>query len=352
MKKTNFLLTLLIAFIMSTMIFTGTSKAEVIYDSQAPVKDTITRTFNGSERTLILLNNQSKDVWLKVNGSEPSYVTSDPLDIGFDSDGTIWIVAKTHYVYYASVDLDGFSPVTCIMYVWGTNTYGTIITPLYDNDVTNFIFDSQNYVTSYHTSDDIHHTSSISDLKRFRSLYPNGFPEPSETEEPDDPEESPMPTVTPTPNDVVTPRPTQTPVPTTPAGDPSNTNNLQPTTAPLPNTVGNKVKMEKKGTYTYLYKGNTMLAKFRFKSSTLKWTVRTKSGNLKSGTVKKVKSMSVIKKSSNIIYLSKNKRVYIISQKTGKKKLLAKNVKKLVKKGKYAVKIKKANGKYVSVLNK
>lgn len=346
MKKTHFLLTLLIAFVMSTMI-TGTSKAKSTYDSQVPVKESFSRTFNGVERTIIISDNADNYVWLKIGNDEPIFITFDVKSIGFDRSGTIWYVPTYNYVHYVNTDLHGTDPLRTYSLVKSYASNGLISE--YIDDAVSLKFDDQNYVVGYNTLSG--ELRPILTLDEIIALYP---PKKDDTSEPTTPSvtPSPMPTVTPTPNDVVTPRPTQTPVPTTPAGDPGNITNPQPTSAPIPNTVGNKVKMGKKGAYTYLYKNNTMIVKFRFKSSALKWTVRTKSGKLKSGTVKKVKSMSVIKKSSNIIYLSKNKRVYIISQKTGKKKLLAKNVKKLVKKGKYAVKIKKANGKYVSVLNK
>ncbi len=187
-NKVKWLFMLLAVIAVSGMILAGVSKADTTYDAHVPEEKRISWSSGDSNRTLIVQQNDTKDVWLTVNGSEPNYVTSNPIEIGFDADGTVWYISQNHYVYYVSVDLDGFNPITNVMYVWATNTYGTTVTPMYDNDVIDFIYDENNYITSYNTSDDIHHTANLRDLKNWRQRYPDGFPEPSlnptETNEP------------------------------------------------------------------------------------------------------------------------------------------------------------------------
>ena len=124
---------------------------------------------------------------------------------------------------------------------------------------------------------------------------------------------------------------------------------IEPTIEPTStSSSANKIYLTEKRSYTYVYKGTELICKFRVKSGILSWNYSI--SNI-SGKEKKVKVAGIVKKSKNIIFITKNSKAYIIDCETGKKKFIAQNVKKLVKKGGYVVEVKRAKGKNISVKN-
>lgn len=344
-NKILFSLTLLVLLAVGLMSLTSTANADTINGEN--VKQTISYTYNGVERTVIILDDELGSAYIKVGDSVPEHFDHSIASIGFDRNATIWYTLSnvTDYVLpYVNYDLYGSCPSLLTYYNAGEEEFVT--------DVASLVFDEQNFVIGYITlSGEFRPTLSLDELLE---LYPSDNPKPEATPgsapvyipERDTSTDVPLPNPTGTPSNTSTPVPVATNSPT-----PRPTLTPNPTSIPAP-TASSKISIKKKGSYTYLYNGTKVVSKFGIKSGTLKWAITKGNGKSKTGKFKKVKSAGLIKKSNNIIFMTKSKKVYTISFKTGKRKLIAKNAKKLVTKGKYVTKVKKTNGKYINVTKK
>lgn len=113
------------------------------------------------------------------------------------------------------------------------------------------------------------------------------------------------------------------------------------TLAPKVNAKKISIKTEKKA--KVLYEGDKFIGQYILKKGVLTWK-----GPKKKGRVTGVKSVAYIKKSKNLVYITKKGAAYTISFKTGKKELIVKPKKKAQKfiySGKFVTKIKTSTGK-------
>ncbi len=189
----------------------------------------------------------------------------------------------------------------------------------YVHDVECLVFDDQGFVTGYKTtSGETYPILTLDEMKTELGIT-------------DDP--TPSPTVAPTLQPTVAPTVTPTVVTTT---VPTVAPTVEPTVAPTTEPVA-KVFIKKKSGFTAIYSGNSLVHKYKLKKGVLTWTGK----NTKK--IKNVKYAGFIKKSQNIIYMTKSGKAYTLS-KTGKKKLVVKNGAKFVYKAKFVTKVKTKTG--------
>ncbi len=313
------------------------STAYAATDSE--VVETISCTVNDVERILTIHENGK--IYLEVGQSDPIYVYTNPIDIGFAEDGTIWIISYADTgVKWWNYDLQPDKIFNIIPQPTDEDPSAYVI------DVESLIYDEQNFVIGYKTFDG--ETHSILTLDEMRAILS------SEGEDPT-PTPSTNPGSDPTPTPVVTPSPiapqvTQSPTPVvTPSPVPQVTQSPNPVVTPEPTvapeetpvpSISTKLSLKKESGYTCLYTGDTVTAKYKLtKKGVLTW----KSGS-KTKKIKSVKSAGFIKKSKNLIYMTKNGKVFTISSKGKKKTIVKKGAKKLVSKSGFVTKVKKKSG--------
>lgn len=329
-QKKYVALSLLIALVLCTICNSGVSKAE----TTAGIKETISCTVNGVERTLTW--SEDGYIYFKIGNSEPTKVYSDTslLSIKFDAYGTCWAYKndrsdenENYYVLrWWNYDLiPDEHPFKVIPRLTSEGGYG------YVNDIESLILDSDNnFIIGYRTfSGKEYAIPTPEDMKKILST--DNYLE--------DPQPRPLKdisSITPTPTPVPTPTPTNTDKPIV---------TQKPTVSPQP-TVASKVSLKKQSGYTCLSVGNKVVSKYKLKKGVLTWK-----GTKKSIKVKQVKQVGYIEKSQNLIYMTKKGGAYTISQKGKKKTILKKGAKKLIFKNRYVTKIKKKSG-YTNVVNK
>ena len=306
-------MTLLIGF----MVFPDVARASDFDTETSALVNTYTCTINGVERTLLVYEDGC--IYLKVGVDYPHLIYNVITDIGFDKYGTVWILNYENTLRWYSYDL--------------SNSYDITHGADYVDNVESLVFDSQRFVIGYKKfSDDT--TYPILTLDEIRASFNT----------PDNP--TPTPTPTPTAPSVVNPTPTPagpsvvnpTPTPVVPSvvnPTPLIVNpNVTPNLSTTPKVANNTISLKKSAGYSCLYKGNTVVSKFKIKKSVLTWQ-----GNGKTKTFKGVKKAGFIKKSNNLIFMTKKGKVYTLSPKGKKKCIVNKNAKKLILKNKFAVKV-------------
>ena len=142
-KKNMALLTML-AMVVCTMFCTNTAKAdtELPFSNEDVIK-TCTSTYNNIERTLWVLKNG--DLYLKYDNKSLVNITDDALDAGFDK----MVLFGFKYVQrlYVGLILQDLDIIFCYI-LPQTNPDNED----YTEDVTNLVYDSQDYVTGYKLS--------------------------------------------------------------------------------------------------------------------------------------------------------------------------------------------------------
>lgn len=325
-KKYVALLTMLA--IICTMFCTSTAKAntELPWD-ESDVAETYTCTINSVDRTLTLLT--SHIGYLNIGDSEPFIVGFNILEIGFDQNGTIWTLCSLDdAIRWWNYDL---SP--------NDRSHRVIKKPTledpdaYVNDVESLVFDENNqFVVGYKTfSGETYPILTLDEMKE-------EILKDSET------------TPTPSPSAVPTPTPaTPTPTPITPTATPNvSTPAPIPTATPVVTTqpvVSPKISITKKAGFSCLSVGNKVTSKYKLQKSKLTWK-----GSSKSKTYSGVKSAGFIKKSNNLIFMTKKGQVYTLSPNGKKKTILKKGAKKLILKDKFVAKV-QTGKKNINVVN-
>ncbi len=333
-KKTHryVALSLLVALFLCTICNSITSGAE----SASNAKETISCTVNNVERTLTWSNDGY--LYFKIGNSESSRLisASSLLDIKFDIYGTCWT--------YENDDSDENEYV---LRWWNydilPDSYLFKVIPrltskgLYEyvDDIESLILDSDNnFIIGYKTfSGKEYAIPTPEDMKKILSTdnyleYPQPRPLKDNTSA------TPTPTIpaatppAPTVNPVATPPTTSTPV-------------VTPKT-----TVTPKVSVKKKAGYNCLSLGSKITSKYKLTKGKLIWK-----GSSKSKKYSGIKSAAFIKKSGNLVFLTKKCKVYTLSPKGKKKCIVKKKAKKLILKNKFAVKV-KVGKKFINIANK
>ena len=317
------LLAALIIFIMAICIISSKNIAMAEESSlwdESNILKKCSFVFNNEERSLILLNNNY--CYLKVESSEPSFISTEIKDMGFDKYGTIWCI----YLYDNAIR-------------WKNNDllpndtwYRSIKKPSADNpdayvdDVKCLVFDDQGFVTSYKDlSDETHPILTLEEMKKELNISDDNT------------------TQTPTPS---------TPAPTPNNSAPSNSSTVNPSiTSPNANSVTptpavTKKSVKKKAGYSCLSVGSKVTSKYKLTKGKLTWK-----GNGKSKKFSGVKSAGFIKKSGNLVFMTKQGKVYTLSSKGKKKCIVKKKAKKLIVKNKFVVKV-KVGKKFINLANK
>ena len=140
-------------------------------------------------------------------------------------------------------------------------------------------------------------------------------------------------------------KPTEMPATATPTAEPSE----PVVTHPNKKLVLKIKKSKKKGvTVRSLCEGDKTIVEYSLKKGKLIW----KAGKRK-GTVKNVRYVVFIRKSKNLYVGDKKGRGYIISSKTGKKRLIIKKgAKKPICSGGFGIKVRRTSGGSVNIANK
>lgn len=322
-RKTIALLSAVLMVLSSCFVVSpNTIKADTEINSE--VVRICTCNFNGIERTLTVTKNGK--IYFKTGDADPVLIYSKVLDLGFDKYGTVWIYDTDKAIYWKNLDLEPDPPFFFRPISKPTSEYPSG----YVDDVESLVFDDNNeFVIGYKTigSDEVHPILTYDEIKDFLDI-PDDFVPSVPT---------PAPTVTSTPTPTVSPAPVPTAHPTAvPTSSPKST------VAP----ISTKVSVKKQGSYTCIYSGNKVVSKFKLsKKGVLKFKGK------KNRKYKAVKKAGFIKKSKNLIFLTKKGAVYTVSPKGKKKTILKKGAKKLIFKGKFVTKVKKKKG-YINVAKK
>ena len=296
----------------------------IIDGSEVQAKEYHTITVNGTERTLILC--EDGETYLKVGQDEPIYISNNIIDIRFDMYGTLWLLDMHHTIVWYNYD---FQKDETYIFLHTVIDYTSEDDITYVKNVESLILDENNeFVIGYKTfSGKTYPILTMDEMKEYLGI--------SDTSDPSVP--TPAPTVTPTPTPTVSPAPVPTAHPTA-----VPTSSPDATVAP----ISTKVSVKKQGSYTCIYSGNKVVSKFKLsKKGVLKFKGK------KNRKYKAVKKAGFIKKSKNLIFLTKKGAVYTVSPKGKKKTILKKGAKKLIFKGKFVTKVKKKKG-YINVAKK
>ena len=292
-KKCVALLTLL-AMVICTMFYTNTARAEENLPD-CPIVKTYTCTVNGTVRTLTRYENSY--IYMQIDDQKPEYLWHDTLDVGIDKLSTVWVISPIKStILWWNYDLFGYEDKGFV------NVYISNIedSDLYVTDVESLIRDENDFVTGYKTKDG--QTHPILTFDEMKSYFPPDNNDPTPTPTPTIPAATPnVPTPSaPTVSPVVTPPTTNTPAVT------------------KKTTVTPKVSVKKKAGYNCLSLGSKITSKYKLTKSKLTWK-----GSSKSKKYSGIKSAAFIKKSGNLVFMTKKGKVYTLSPK-GKKKCIVK----------------------------
>ena len=330
-------LSLLVALFVCTIYNSNVSKAE----KTTYTKKAIICTVNNVSRTLTWSNDGG--IYFKNGDSKSIRLIADSspfLSIKFDAYGTCWAYKKElsdedenkyEYVlrwwnYDILPDLYLFKVIPKIT----SEGYYE-----YVKDIESLILDSDNnFIIGYKTfSGKEYAIPTPEDMKKILSTdnyleYPQPRPlkdNTSATPTPTVPATTPpAPTVSP----VATPQTTSTPA-------------VTPKT-----TVTPKVSVKKKAGYNCLSLGSKITSKYKLTKGKLTWK-----GNSKSKKYSGIKSAASIKKTGNLVFLTKKGKAYTLSPKGKKKCIVKKKAKKLILKNKFAVKV-QVGKKFINLANK
>ena len=294
-KKYVALLTML-AMVICTMFCTNTAKADTDLPwDESEIAETSTCVVNGVERILIILSNN--DMYLKVGNDNPIYVTNSPNHYKLDKYGTLWQIDSNNIVYWKSYDFGEIDESYGVVAINGSGnlfSMGKVESLIFDTNgqfVIGFKLASGDSYYTY-TPDEIQSivASDFSHYPALRLISSSGSPTPTPTP-------SSSPTSTPTvpavtPNVPTPPAPTVSPVATPPT---TSTPAVTPKT-----TVTPKVSVKKKAGYNCLSLGSKITSKYKLVKGKLTWK-----GSSKSKKYSGIKSAAFIKKSGNLVFLTK-----------------------------------------------
>lgn len=360
--------------VLTVTFFSGTAKAEEI-DLPGTVIDTYTGFVDGVERTLTLRKSTANVItpYLEIGDGGPFYAYSgdDIVIAGLDKYGTVQVLCTDNVPYWWSYDLNPDFTQRVYNVVPNSNDPEG-----YMHDIVSFDFvgtgDNKIIVGYKTTSGETLPLPSFSEMKEVAgsdspiepSYIPKGGTPVPPTASPIIPnpespsvETSEPPTVVPP---TQTPSVSESPILTTPIPAPSTSTSVpiistdppsvtvQPTVTPKVSKKLDIKTSKKKGKITCsLREGNKTVIQYALKKGNLTWKVGKKKGSAKG-----VKYAGFIKKSRNLYYGDKKGRVYTISSKNGKKKLIIKKgAKKPIYSGKFVAKVKTASGS-INISNK
>ncbi len=263
---------------------------------ESEVVETSTCVVNGVERSLIILDDAS--VYLRIGESTPLLIYVGFKSAKFDQYGTIWVIdSRDDAIRWWNYDL---SPTNRIFHAIDKPTAEN--PDAFVDDVEAFILDENNkFIVGYKTFSG--QTYPILTLDEMKEILK-------------DSSSTPTPTPTPTPSNIPTPTPTipaATPnVPTPPAPTVSPVATPQPQILlllPQKNNRSTKSICEKKAGYSCLSIGNKVTSKYKLAKGKLTWK-----GSSKSKKYSGIKSAAFIKKSGNLVFLTKKgKSIHFIS---------------------------------------
>ncbi len=387
-----------------------TKAAETLTDAfPDPVWKTYSGSVDGVERALLVTkaeNSTHVTPYIKIGDWEPEQISSmnDIIDSRLDKHAVVYILCDNKVVFWWSYDLSpNFDTIIYNTVPNSNDSEG------YMHDIESFDVDTTGIITGFKTtSGTIYPVPSFDEMKEeagFDSPIEPSFiigtqpPEPEkpglETPIPSTSTPSPMITSTPvasvsptqtpsasTPTPTATVMPTEKPtqVPATPTPVPavsvpptqappaltltpstptvvpetpsepiiSSEPNVEPTVTPVNKKLVIKNSKKKGVTTRSLCEGDKVVIEYSLKKGKLNW----KAGKRK-GTIKNVKYVVFIKKSRNLYVGDKKGRGYIISSKTGKKRLfIKKGAKKPTVSGRFGIRVRRAFGSPVSIINK
>lgn len=324
--------TLLMTLLIGCVVFSDMAKAEEVFI----LLSSYTCNINGSERTLDLyqIDNESiefNEAYLTIEGKDPEFICSEVLDIGFDKYGTVWNINRhDSSIRWWNYDL---SPTFDIIRFNTVPDSTSTDSSAYVKGVESLVFEgsgSQAVVVGYKTfSGKTYPLITFDEMKTYLGI--SDVPV--------------QPTPTPTAPSVVEPTPTPAgPSVVNPTPTPVVPSVVNPTPTPTV-SISTKISLKKSAGYSCLYKGNTVVSKFKIKKSVLTWQ-----GNGKTKTFKGVKKAGFIKKSNNLIFMTKKGQVYTLSPNGKKKTILKRGAKKLILKDKFVVKV-QTGKKNINVVN-
>lgn len=352
--------------VLTVTFFSGTAKAANDITSETILK-TYTGSVNGIERDLFLTKSKTEvKAYIKIGEKDPYFLTSMILDAGPDKYGSIWALDDENILCWWNYDLCSDRTFYVIPRPTSTDPKA------YVDDVESIIVEGSGtkaIVVGYRTfSGEEYSLLSFEEMKAL--INPDSsVPEPSyvpKGEAPVTPTSTPLPpTTSPTIPNPESPSVETSAPPTSPSqapsvsssstSAPSNTSVINPPSVTAQPTVTPKVSKKldiktskKKGKITCsLREGNKTVIQYALKKGNLTWKVGKKKGSAKG-----VKYAGFIKKSRNLYYGDKKGRVYTISSKNGKKKLIIKKgAKKPIYSGKFVAKVKTASGS-INISNK
>ena len=297
-KKYVALLTLL-AMVICTMFCTNTVKADTNLPwDESEVVETSTCVVNGVERSLIILDDAS--AYLTIGESTPLFIYIGFKSAKFDQYGTIWLIdSRDDAICWWNYDL---SPTNRIFHAIDKPTAEN--PDAFVDDVESFILDENNkFIVGYKTFSG--QTYPILTLDEMKEILK-------------DSSSTPTPTPTPTPSNIPTPTPTipattpNVPTPPAPTVSPVATPPTTSTPAVTPKTtVAPKVSVKKKAGYNCLSLGSKITSKYKLTKGKLTWK-----GSSKSKKYSGIKSAAFIKKSGNLVFLTKKGKAYTLSART------------------------------------
>lgn len=315
-------LLVILSMVLSSWVIVPMDTVRAETDSDTEVVKTCTCNFNGIERTLTVTRDGV--TWLKVGHEGSMYIWNNTLDVGFDMYGTIWIHDGDNFIAWWNYDLE---KDTVIFVHFFTKLDNEGHESSIDN-VESLVFDDNNkFVVGYKTtdSDEIKPILTYAQIKNeleisnnSNSLAPTSAPTATPT---------PAPSVPSLSEAIPTADPTAVPEP--------SVNDSESTVS----SVSARVSIKKQASYTCLYSGGRLISKFALSK---KGVLKFKGG--KSRKYKGVKKAGFIKKSRNLIFMTKKGAVYTVSTKGKKKTILKKGAKKLIFKEKFVTRVKKKKG--------
>lgn len=391
MSHKNFRVVLSTLLILGLLLSPSTTKAETLTDAfPDPVWKTYPGSVDGVERTLFVTKAENSNhitPYIKIGDWEPEDISTDStyLNAAIDEYGSVQILRSDTVVFWWNYSIH---PDLRYYAVPNTDDPEGLMQNIESFEIKNGIL-----VGYKSSSGTIYPVPSFAEMKEFvgidSPLEPHFVPKTSEPEKPG--LETPIPSTstpspmitatpvasvsptqtppasTPTPTATVTPteKPTQVPAtltpvpavsapptqappaltltPSTPVTVPETPStplisaapNVEPTVTPTNKKLVIKNSKKKGATIHSLCEGDKVVIEYSLKKGKLNW----KAGKRK-GTIKKVKYVAFIKKSRNLYVGDRKGRGYIISSKTGKKRLvIKKGAKKPTLSGGFGIKV-------------
>lgn len=322
-------LLVILSMVLSSWVIVPMDIVRAETDSDTEVVRISTCNFNGIERTLTVTRDGK--IYLKMGDTSTRFIYRDinnlgfgEYSVGFDEYGTVWIYDSDNAIRWCNFDFE-----TDDMFFFHVISKPTSEYPSgYVNNVASLVFDDNNeFVVGYTTtdSDKVQPILTYDEIKDFLDI-PDDFAPSIPTS---------APTATPTPAPAVPSLPEAIPTADPTAVPEPSVNDSESTVSP----ASARVSIKKQASYTCLYSGGRLISKFALSK---KGVLKFKGG--KSRKYKGVKKAGFIKKSRNLIFMTKKGAVYTVSPKGKKKTILKKGAKKLIFKEKFVTRVKKKKG--------